>query len=87
MREIRKAAEGVGGTWHEMRRDYAARGIVEFAHAHQITQIFPGASRRSRLEEITRGSVVSRVVRFAAAQGIDVHVIARNCPNPEPDEH
>jgi two-component system sensor histidine kinase KdpD len=87
MREVRKAAENVGGTWHEMRRDDIARAIVEFAHAHQITQIFLGASRRSRLEEITKGSVVSRVLRFAAAQGIDVHVIARYRPNPRPDEH
>lgn len=87
MREIRKAAEGVDGTWHKMRRDDAARPIVEVAHAHQITRIFLGASRRSSLKEISKGSVVSRVLRFAAAQGIDVHVIARNCPNPEPDEH
>ena len=78
MREIRKVAEDVDGHWHEMTRDDPARALVEFAHAHQITLIVLGSSRRSRLEELTKGSVVTRVLRFGAEQGIDVHVIARS---------
>jgi two-component system sensor histidine kinase KdpD len=36
-----------------------------------------GATRRSRFEEVSRGSVVRKILRFAAESGIDVHVIAR----------
>ena len=36
-----------------------------------------GSSRRSRWEEMTKGSVVQRVLRFASDSGVDVHVIAR----------
>jgi len=89
MREIRKVAEDVDGHWHEMTRDDPARALVEFAHAHQITLIVLGSSRRSRLEELTKGSVVTRVLRFGAEQGIDVHAIARSrrvAPEDEEDE-
>ncbi len=39
-----------------------------------------GATRRSRWEEVRRGSVVRNLLRTAAAAGIDVHVIARGDP-------
>ena len=86
MREIRKVAEDVDGHWHEMTRDDPARALVEFAHAHQITLIVLGSSRRSRLEELTKGSVVTRVLRFGAEQSIDVHVIARSRQVAEEDD-
>ncbi|MGA9077647.1 MAG: universal stress protein [Acidimicrobiales bacterium] len=86
MRRLRKVAEDVGGHWHEMTRDDPARALVEFAHAHQITQIVLGSSRRPRLEELTKGSVVTRVLCFGAEQSIDVHVIARSRPVAEEDE-
>ena len=86
MREIRKVAEDVGGHWRETTRDDPARALVEFAHAHQITQIVLGSSRRSRLEELTKGSVVTRVLRFGAEQSIDVHVIARSRQVAEEDD-
>ena len=75
--EVRELAEALGATWHEVVGDDPARTIVRFASEHQITQIVLGSSRRSRIEELTRGSVVSRVLRFAGEQAIDVHVIAR----------
>jgi two-component system sensor histidine kinase KdpD len=74
---LHKVADDVGGSWHEVVADDPARGVVQFARDHQITQIVLGSSRRSRLEELTKGSVVTRVLRFAAESGIDVHVIAR----------
>ena len=67
----------VDGTWQEVPGEDPARTVVEFARQHQITQIVVGASRRSRWEELTRGSVVRKILRFAAESGIDVHVIAR----------
>ncbi len=74
---LRGLAADVGGEWHDIPGDDPARAVVEFAEKHQITQIVVGATRRSRWEEVSRGSVVRKVLRFAAEAGIDVHVIAR----------
>lgn len=75
--EARTIVRDVGASWHEVDADDAARALVAFAAEHQVTQIVLGSSRRSRLQELARGSVVARVLRAAAEQGIDVHVIAR----------
>ncbi len=74
---LRALVEDVGGTWHEVPGEDPARTVVEFATEHYITQIVVGATRRSRWEEWRHGSVVRKVLRFAAEKGIDVHVIAR----------
>lgn len=74
---VKKSSESVGGVWHVVQGDDPAHAIVDFARAHNITQIVLGSSRRSRLEAIARGSIVSKVLRFAADHEIDVHVIAR----------
>jgi two-component system sensor histidine kinase KdpD len=74
---LRRLVSDVGGSWHEVTSDDPARALVEFAAEHQVTQIVVGATRRSRWEEWRRGTVVRKVLRFAADAGIDVHVIAR----------
>jgi two-component system sensor histidine kinase KdpD len=74
---VRQIVADVGGTWHEAPSDDPARTVVSFAADHHATQIVVGASRRSRWEEWSRGSVVRKILRFAAETGIDVHVIAR----------
>jgi two-component system, OmpR family, sensor histidine kinase KdpD len=87
---LRKLADDLGADWHEMIRDDPARALVDFATEHQVTQIVLGSSRRSRWEEMTKGSVVQRVLRFASDSGVDVHVIARrddesdDGPDPSP---
>jgi two-component system sensor histidine kinase KdpD len=48
--------------------------MVQFARAERATQLVLGATRRSRWAELTRGSVISRVIRQSGA--IDVHVIS-----------
>ncbi|HUA94316.1 MAG TPA: universal stress protein [Acidimicrobiales bacterium] len=76
--KVRTLTDDVGGTWHEVASDDPARAVVEFADRHQVTQIVVGATRRSRWEEMGRGgSVVRKILRYAADTGIDVHVIAR----------
>ena len=70
-------ADDLGAHWHEITRDDPARALVDFAGEHQVTQIVLGSSRRSRWEEMTKGSVVQRVLRFASESGVDVHVIGR----------
>ncbi len=77
LEQIRQLVADVGGTWHELSGDDPPTAVVQFAKDNQITQIVLGSSRRSRLEELTKGSVVTRVLRGAAEAGIDVHVIAR----------
>ena len=83
---VQEIVDDVGGTWQEVTGEDPARTVVEFAREHQITQIVVGATRRSRWEEFTRGSVVRKILRFAAESGIDVHVIARREAGREPAE-
>ncbi len=75
--ELRKLTNDVGGEWIELRADSPAIALTEFARDHQITQIVLGASRRSRWEELTKGSVVTKVIRLASGLDVDVHVIGR----------
>ncbi len=74
---VRQLVADVGGAWSDAPGDDPAPTVVQFAAKHHITQIVVGASRRSRWEEFSRGSVVRKILRFAAEAGIDVHVIAR----------
>jgi two-component system sensor histidine kinase KdpD len=76
--ELRILTADLGGRWHEVQGQDAARTLIGFAREHQITQIVIGSSQRSRWQEVTGGgSIVRRVIREAGAVGIDVHVIAR----------
>ena len=74
---LEQLASDVGAMWHVVEGDDAAKSLVGFAAEHQITQIVIGASERSRIEALARSSVVTRLLRFASATGVDVHVIAR----------
>ena len=79
---LRKLTEDVGGDWFEIKADEPAKALVDFAMERQITQIVLGASRRSRWEELTKGSIVSKVIRLASVLDVDVHVIAQRDPSP-----
>ncbi|MGH9093161.1 MAG: universal stress protein [Acidimicrobiales bacterium] len=74
---VRALVDDVDGAWHEVPGDDPARAVVAFADRHHVTQIVVGATRRNRWEELGRGSIVRKVLRYAAEAGIDVHVIAR----------
>jgi two-component system sensor histidine kinase KdpD len=78
---LRRLADDLGAKWEGLTADDPAQAIVEYAKKHQITQIVLGSSRRSRWQEMTKGEIVRRVLRFASDSGIDVHVIARREPN------
>jgi two-component system sensor histidine kinase KdpD len=80
---LRKLTEDVGGEWHEIKADEPAKALVNFAMENQITQIVLGASRRSRWEELTKGSIVTKVIRLASTLDVDVHVIAQRDPGAE----
>jgi two-component system, OmpR family, sensor histidine kinase KdpD len=70
----RKLLEEMGGTYHETAGSDIAAALVEFARAENATQLVLGASQRSRVAELVRGSVINRVVRLSGP--IDVHVIS-----------
>ena len=71
----------LGGTYHEIVGDDIGKALIEFAKAENATQLVLGASRRSRWVELTRGSVINRVIR--ASGPIDVHVISSEETEPE----
>lgn len=77
MNTLHQLADDLGAQWDELKADDPAQAIVEYAKTHQITQIVLGSSRRSRWQEMTRGEIVRRILRYASDSGIDVHVIAR----------
>ncbi len=79
----RQLLEEMGGTYHETAGNDIAAALVEFARAENATQLVLGASRRSRLAELTRGSVINRVVRLSGP--IDVHVISQEAGDGEED--
>ena len=71
----RDLLEELGGTYHEVVAEDAGQALVEAARSLNATQIVMGASRRSRWQRLTRGSVIGRVIRESGV-GIDVHVIS-----------
>ena len=71
----RRLLEEMGGRYHEVVGSDVARALVQFAKSENATLLVLGASRRSRWAELTRGSVISPVVREAAG-ALDVQVIS-----------
>ena len=71
--EHRQLLEALAGEYHEVAGDDVGRALVEFAKAEHATQLIIGATRRSRWQELLRGSIVARVIRES---DIDVHVIS-----------
>jgi two-component system sensor histidine kinase KdpD len=67
-------ARDLGARTHEVSGDDVASEIVDFVVAHRATFIVLGQSVRSRFEEITRGSIVTRLMR--ETQGMDVVIVS-----------
>ena len=75
---LRELVVAVGGSWQTAEGDDVAATIMRVAMEQQITQIVLGTSKISRWQSVTRGgSVLQQILRLAATDGIDVHVIAR----------
>jgi two-component system sensor histidine kinase KdpD len=77
--DLQELVVAVGGSWVVVTAtEDVAAAIVSAAVDHQITQIVLGTSQHTRWQSLTRGgSIMLKVLRLAAAEGIDVHVIAR----------
>ena len=70
----RELLQQLGGRYHEVVGDDVGTSLLAFAREENATQIVLGASRRSRFDELVRGSPISRVIRNAG--GVDTHVIS-----------
>jgi two-component system sensor histidine kinase KdpD len=77
----RRLLADLGGEYHEVVGGDVARALTQFARSENATQLVMGATRRSRLNELTQGSVINRVLRDSGP--IDVHVISYD---PDEDE-
>jgi two-component system, OmpR family, sensor histidine kinase KdpD len=71
----RELLEELDGTFHEVVGADVGAALLDAARSLNVTQIVMGASRRSRWQRITRGSVIGRVIRESGV-GIDVHVVS-----------
>jgi two-component system sensor histidine kinase KdpD len=71
----RELLEELGGTYHEVVGADVGEALLDSARRLNVTQIVMGASRRSRWQRLTRGSVIGRVIRESGV-GIDVHVVS-----------
>jgi two-component system sensor histidine kinase KdpD len=65
----------LGGEFQLLESDDPVEAVLSFAYRQHVTQILVGESRRSRWQEVVRGSFVNRLIRRASH--VDVHVIAR----------
>ena len=74
LQELHELTRNLGGETVELEGEAIAETIVRFALEHQVTFLVMGQSVRSRLEEIIRGSVITRIMR--EAKGIDVLAVA-----------
>ncbi len=74
---FKKTCVDLGATLFEVSGDDVARALFDFAVEHRITQIVLGASQRSRVTELVKGSLLNKLLRLAGSADIDVHVIAQ----------
>ena len=71
----RTLVERLGGTYRDVVGDDVGKALVDTARRMNATQIVLGATRRSQLTELLRGSVIRRVIRDSG-EDVDVHVIS-----------
>jgi two-component system sensor histidine kinase KdpD len=67
-------ARDLGGHVHELKGESVAAEIIDFAIANKITWIVMGQSVRSRMQEVFRGSIVTKIMR--EVHGVDVVIVA-----------
>ena len=71
----RELVAELGGSYHEVVGEDIGDALLDAARSLNVTQIVMGASRRSRWQRLTRGSVIGKVIRGSGTR-IDVHVVS-----------
>jgi two-component system sensor histidine kinase KdpD len=79
--EHRKLLLELDGEFREVTGVDVAKALVDFALAENATQVVLGASNRSRWQELTKGSIINRVIKLSPV--IDVHVISQDVPEED----
>jgi two-component system sensor histidine kinase KdpD len=74
----RELVRVLGGSFREVVGATVPDALLDVARAENVTQVVLGASDRSRITELLRGSVINRVIRQSGP--IDVHVISGDAP-------
>jgi two-component system, OmpR family, sensor histidine kinase KdpD len=78
----RSLLHDLGGSFHELADDHVGGALVAFARSQGNARLVIGASRRSRLSELTSGSIVREVIRLAG--DVEVHVVSDVAPSTRP---
>ena len=65
----------LGASYHEVVGEDIGDALLDAARSLNVTQIVMGASRRSRWQRLTKGSVIGKVIRGSGTR-IDVHVVS-----------
>jgi two-component system sensor histidine kinase KdpD len=73
--EQRRLVAELGGSYHEVAGADIGEALLNAGRSLNATQIVMGATRRSRWQRLTRGSVIGKVIRESGT-AIDVHVIS-----------
>ena len=81
--QLFELARELGGESVELEGDSIGEEILRFARDHRATFVVLGQSRRSRLDEIVRGSRIARIIR--ETDHTDVLVVADPGKSPLPE--
>jgi two-component system, OmpR family, sensor histidine kinase KdpD len=65
----------LGGSYHEVVGKDIGDALLDAARSLNVTQMVMGASRRSKWQRLTRGSVIGKVIRGSGTR-IDIHVVS-----------
>ncbi len=74
--DLRRLADDLGATWAVVSGEDVAQALMAEALRRHATQVVVGASRRRAGWRGLGGGMGPRILRAAAAAGLDVHVIA-----------
>jgi two-component system sensor histidine kinase KdpD len=83
LEKLHALSDDLGAHWVELQGDDIAETLVHYARSERITQVVIGSTHQSKWSELFRGSINKRLMKAAAADGIDVHIIARRDFHPE----
>jgi two-component system sensor histidine kinase KdpD len=75
----RHLVESLGGSYHSIVGDDVPRALLEFARAHNTTQLVLGTSRRNRVNRFLTGRGIGETT-IALSGDIDVHMVTHEEP-------
>jgi len=73
--QVQRLVEDTGGEFQTLQADDPVEAVLSYAYQQHVTQILVGESRRSRWQELIRGSFVNRLIQKAS--NVDIHVLAQ----------